>query len=272
MQTRAEPPTTSDEHLGAFLQALFDSDDLIEFRYIRPGDPKTHQDWVRVCEHGSLWNVSKQRNAAGYGVYVGANPRKREAGTSRDVGLARSLCVDFDTSLPLEALHQRCDDASLPAPTTIVWTGGGFHFWWRLAEPLTDLKDYTRLQKGLIAAVQSDPSIHDAPRIMRVPGFRNTKSERNGVLVELIEVEPERVYSLEEFPQVEDIPRANGRPQSAQQNGRILSGGRNNHLTSLAGTMQRRGMAVESIEAALISENTARCDPPLPDRGLHRRD
>ena len=30
--------------------------------------------------------------------------------------------------------------------------------------------------------------------------------------------------------------------------------------------MRRRGMSLEAIEAALLAENAARCDPPLPEK------
>ena len=43
----------------------------------------------------------------------------------------------------------------------------------------------------------------------------------------------------------------------------IADGGRNDALASLAGTMRRRGMTPEAIEAALMKENAARCEPPL---------
>jgi hypothetical protein len=42
---------------------------------------------------------------------------------------------------------------------------------------------------------------------------------------------------------------------------------RNITLTSLAGTMRRRGMSQEAIEAALLAENQ-RCDPPLPEHDV----
>ena len=45
----------------------------------------------------------------------------------------------------------------------------------------------------------------------------------------------------------------------------IPEGGRNAHLTSLAGTMRRRGMEQAAIEAALLAENAHKCQPPLPD-------
>jgi len=45
----------------------------------------------------------------------------------------------------------------------------------------------------------------------------------------------------------------------------IASGERNATLTSLAGSMRRRGMSTDAIEAALLAENAARCSPPLAD-------
>lgn len=43
----------------------------------------------------------------------------------------------------------------------------------------------------------------------------------------------------------------------------IIEGGRNQALTSLAGTMRRRGMGRDAILAALLAENDAKCRPPL---------
>lgn len=45
---------------------------------------------------------------------------------------------------------------------------------------------------------------------------------------------------------------------------RISEGGRNQTLTSLAGSLRRRGASKEAILAALSTENQYRCDPPLP--------
>lgn len=44
----------------------------------------------------------------------------------------------------------------------------------------------------------------------------------------------------------------------------IPDGQRDDTLTSLAGSMRRRGMGVEEIYAALLVTNENRCDPPLP--------
>lgn len=47
-------------------------------------------------------------------------------------------------------------------------------------------------------------------------------------------------------------------------------GERNNNLTSLAGTMRRRGFSREAIEKALLEENQQRCDPPLAEAEVLR--
>jgi putative DNA primase/helicase len=56
--------------------------------------------------------------------------------------------------------------------------------------------------------------------------------------------------------------RANGSPGVGAT---IPEGYRNDTLTSLAGTMRRRGMGAEEIEAALLVTNNKRCDPPLAE-------
>ncbi|UCE62337.1 MAG: hypothetical protein JSU63_11605 [Phycisphaerales bacterium] len=67
-----------------------------------------------------------------------------------------------------------------------MFTGGGYHFWWRLSEPLCDLALWTRHQTRIIEAVNSDPNVRDPSRVMRLPGFTNTKPGR-GNLVEVVE-------------------------------------------------------------------------------------
>ena len=47
-------------------------------------------------------------------------------------------------------------------------------------------------------------------------------------------------------------------------------GERNRRLTSLAGTMRGRGMSKDAVEAALLVENTKRCEPPLTKAEVQR--
>lgn len=62
---------------------------------------------------------------------------------------------------------------------------------------------------------------------------------------------------------------ASNTPQTVEDE-RIPAGRRNVTLTSLAGSMRRRGMTREAIYAALLVENAKRCDPPLPEDEVRR--
>jgi hypothetical protein len=50
----------------------------------------------------------------------------------------------------------------------------------------------------------------------------------------------------------------------------VVTGGRNDALTRLAGTMRRYGFGAPAITAALIQENAARCRPPLDEPEVRR--
>ena len=56
------------------------------------------------------------------------------------------------------------------------------------------------------------------------------------------------------------------KPQEIKTNetGDVMLGGRNNYLTQVAGSLQRKGLSYEALEAALHAENETRCNPPLP--------
>jgi hypothetical protein len=49
---------------------------------------------------------------------------------------------------------------------------------------------------------------------------------------------------------------------------RIAEGQRNTKLTSLAGTLRRRGLDEDEIRGCLLFVNLRRCDPPLPDEDV----
>src|SRR5712692_229283 len=70
----------------------------------------------------------------------------------------------------------------------------------------------------------------------------------------------EKLWALERSRGTKLCPSV-ARPTPA---GEIPEGHRNGALTSIAGTMRRRGVSVEAIEAALLADNAARCNPPLP--------
>ena len=73
-------------------------------------------------------------------------------------------------------------------------------------------------------------------------------------------------WLLERMATLRDKPRV----ESSIAGDKWRTGGRNNKLASIAGTMRRRGLSREAIAAALLEENGRRCDPPLPEGEVRR--
>jgi putative DNA primase/helicase len=101
-----------------------------------------------------------------------------------------------------------------------------------------------RAQGGYVVA---PPSIHSTGRLYQwlTPGAD---------LAELPQ------WMLANFSRVPAKPVSQAPPSAPRA---IEEGGRNHGLASLAGTMRRRGMTQEAIEAALLIENSKNCNPPL---------
>jgi uncharacterized protein (DUF927 family) len=60
------------------------------------------------------------------------------------------------------------------------------------------------------------------------------------------------------------------RPEEAVDDEKWPTGERNTRLASVAGTMRRRGLCPEAIEAALLEQNQRCCEPPLTDNEVRQ--
>jgi putative DNA primase/helicase len=76
--------------------------------------------------------------------------------------------------------------------------------------------------------------------------------------------------ALAPFPSILASLSPDGGTAAAPLPERILAGQRNDLLTSMAGSMRRRGASPEAIEAALAVENETRCEPPLAPSDVRR--
>lgn len=147
---------------------------MIEIRLL----PCRRQAWCEsLFKVVSAWDSIQDANRGGENVYFGANPRSRRDGTSGSVTLARCVFADIDCEVSVPGVLRRVEKAGLPEPTAIVVSGHGVHLWWRLTEPVTDLSGWSVIQKRLALALNSDPKVHDPPRIMRLPGTMNVKGD-----------------------------------------------------------------------------------------------
>src|SRR5690606_8170666 len=94
-------------------------------------------------------------------------------------------------------------------PSAILDSGGGLHAYWLLNEPAQLADDVARhrvaaILQGLCEALGGDPQYVKSPAsVMRLPGSVNTKPERNGATVTILELDPDRRYPLEQFAWLE---------------------------------------------------------------------
>lgn len=124
--------------------------------------------------HGDLAEVFDELdalNTAGAGVFACINEVPPGAPrTKPNVTRVRAVFADFDppkTNAPpaLYPLAPVLEVESSPGKRHAYWTADGLA-----------LADFEAQQRGIAAALGSDPAVIDLPRVMRVPGFRHMKN------------------------------------------------------------------------------------------------
>lgn len=157
----------------------------------------------------------------------------------------------LETLRALEARHGK-----LPETAVVLTPSGGFHYWFRPPEGVAIGSSADKLGSGL--DIRGDGGYVCIP-----PSSIDGKAYTWEASSDPAEV------GFAEFPAWMIYLLAKPTPRAAATNGEIRhigAGGRNAHLTSLAGSMRRRDMSYAAILAALEVENAGRCDPPLePD-------
>ncbi len=241
-----------------FLGAIFEPEDIIEFR---PLPPSAGRRWSPLAEIPDIveWlhrvNADEQLRVH---AYFGANPRKEKgASQAEGVKLARCLFADFDGGTDYEDAMSRIKGAGLPWPTAILESGGGIHAWWRLDQPMTDAEAWHVRMKAIAAALGSDQSICDWPRIMRLPGFVNWKHEQRPYSV-LKDCDATRVYPLARFSgqaaqTIVVTPKSmSDLTRRFLEEGFTLAAGRRQTMFTVACDMAARGWGVAEATAAIM--------------------
>jgi replicative DNA helicase len=230
-----------------------------------------------------MWPEVASANEQGYGIFVGVNPRTKRSGDTSSILEGRMLWVDMDgkdfnedwakgKELALERL--RCALPEILQPSMIVDSGHGFHCFWKLVEPIP-LRDptygalYKNTLRSLAVYLGGDTASAEPARVLRLPGTINWK-DGNPIPCTLLEYS-ERLVNVTDFDNWcpaeldgTDIPSIRETLSIDQIRDRV---GRNNALTSLAGSLRRRGVSEEVILASIKAQNE-RFDPPLPEHEI----
>ncbi len=202
-------------------------------------------------------------NNRGAGIYLCVNETNGKGRKTTDVVRVRSVFADFDgVNLP---------DSFDESPSMIVESSPGkYHVYYFTND--TPLAGFAQIQKAMAYKFNSDPVVHDLPRVMRVPGFFHNKKEpflsriisytgnvfEFGLLQELFPPKPVRQWSALKYQAPSDPNAKFNGPYGASQ------GGRNCHLSTRIGGMLKRGLSWPEIENETFKEASA-CSPPLSD-------
>ena len=116
-----------------------------------------------------------------YHIYHRVNVSSTEDSKKANISAIVALYVDIDDSSD-EALT-RLEEMVWP-PTAVIYSGGGFHGYWLLKEPLYVASDKERFEvertmQGIILAYGdgADDKAKDVTRILRSPDFFNIKDK-----------------------------------------------------------------------------------------------
>ncbi|NUQ05799.1 MAG: DUF927 domain-containing protein [Anaerolineae bacterium] len=273
-----------------FLRALYSSapDDLyFELRCIHPTTGDARSFWSKVGDKHTLTNALNRATAlnreSGYGLYFAPCLRSQKQGKAEAAALLPALWVDLD-----------CDDDSArragamaklhafnPLPSAIIDSGGGLHAYWLLNESTSLIDEAARKQaagmlRGLFSALGGDPQyVKSVASVMRLAGSINTKPERGGVVVTLVELHPDRRYPMSDFGWLESQPQVEGigslnvvtlngnrqHPLPKRTEGYLVSGAtegsRNTELFQAACQLRDAGYSESDAEAQLVARYVA---------------
>src|SRR5690606_39201936 len=97
-----------------------------------------------------------------------------------------------------------------PTPSCITFTGGGYHAYWWLDEPLSDMGLARRMLRALQRIAGSDPL--SPVQSLRLVGSRNTKADRDNAPCQIVDM-LDCYYPVEAFAPL--LPRPTVKPLSA---------------------------------------------------------
>jgi hypothetical protein len=129
--------------------------------------------------HGTLaeWGLDLLKTSdAGAGIFVTVNETDFRGRKAANVVRVRAYFVDLDGT-PLSVLLHLKLKPHLVAQTSPE----RYHAYWPVSG--APLDQFKKTQQRLIALMQSDPTVHDLSRVMRLPGFPHQKNPTQPFLV-----------------------------------------------------------------------------------------
>jgi len=214
--------------------------------------------------HDKFANVASalsKLNKHGDGVFFMVNRGDLRGRAAANVNAIRALFVDLDGA-PVQQLYQ----CKLEPHFIIESSPGRFHGYWLVEDcPLTL---FTPLQKALAKRFGGDPSVHDLPRVMRLPGFLHNKGEP--FVTRVVANNCAQPYKTQTVINALDLSKYKDQePPKPVDRGEILSGvtegNRDNQLFKLICSYHEKGLTKEEMTPLVITA-ARNCKPPFPEK------
>jgi hypothetical protein len=218
--------------------------------------PRTHTGFKEATtDVGQIAEWWEEWPAANIGIPTGA--------------ITKLLLVDLDPRNGGPATSNELAERFGPIPNTVeaITGSGGRHLFFRYPGG--------RVRKELTKGVdlKGDGGYFVAPPSLHASGRRYAFDDAKGGKDSFLNPVPAPKWLLEYIP-AETTARVGGQNSASTTqipaDGKVRAGNRHAHLVSLAGTMQKRGMPQQAIEAALLIVNRDVCDPPKPEEQVRK--
>ena len=195
--------TATDFFIELFEPSFNNGCGLIEIRTFKPPMQRfVNSEWEAA-------EVAFDLCCKGFDVYFGINPRTGNGGKKENIHFISAFHAEIDygttghKKLPLCKTYEECLEtiqSFTPEPTISVHSGGGFHCYWVLSNPIrvSDVGLLEGINKTLSEKLGGDQGTHDISRVLRVPGTFNFKVRENPRPVILIS-NTHKKYDFKDF-------------------------------------------------------------------------
>lgn len=186
------------------LLTMLRGNERVQIRYSKPhanGDKRFVPNQIKDCANPTeAAKFCRELDRVSNLYFVVGDQGTAATKTQSDIKTAPAFWLDLDvradkgfstTGQARDTLSRVCQAMKLPAPV-VVFTGGGYHAYWRMKEPVPRL-DWIPVSKLFLAALRKfgdkallddTARVTDVSSIMRIPGTYNIKHNAYSKIVE----------------------------------------------------------------------------------------
>jgi hypothetical protein len=282
----AQFPTIKREDAQRYLLALDDQVEQFTFQVFDDHEKRKDKTLARVVHgtFGQRYTALVDYSRRGAGVFVTVNETNLLGRTKECITAVRSYFADLDGA-PLENIIR----LNLTPHIITQTSPGRYGVVYNITDALLDEENFKRTQLALAELFESDASVCDLPRVMRLPGFPHQKNPQKRFITQIdyrtsqwaiegrtpIYTEAEFQYALASALMAHRPRRSVARDSIAglpkpppDWSEGYKEGQRNNECARRAGSCFARGMSEEETIAECLRWNEQQNRPPLDEQEL----